>query len=214
MSEITLKQFYGRVKKNYDSLSRYYDLLSGKAEAGIVNEALNLFLPQVSGRILDIGCATGSALLEMQKNSQDEPVNIGLDISFEMCRKAMQKVGRGIVCSNAFKLPFKTQIFNAISMSFTLELFPEKFLPFILKECKRVLASTGRVLIISMAYDEYAGKFYRAYCWAHRKFPGVIDCRPIRAQHILANNGFRVLENRKKDLCGLPVSIVLAKIRG
>jgi demethylmenaquinone methyltransferase/2-methoxy-6-polyprenyl-1,4-benzoquinol methylase len=211
MTEIKPGNFSRRVKENYDGLSRYYDFLSGKAEAGIVKEAFNLILPEAAGNILDIGCGTGSALLEMQKTMRGHAAGIGVDISFQMCRKALRKTGTGIIYGSAFELPFKPDAFRGILMTFTLELFPEEFLPMILKECRRVLVSGGRMLVVSMARDDRAGWVYRAYCWAHQRFPHIIDCRPISAQHILRDNGYCVTEYRKKDLYGLPVEIILAE---
>jgi ubiquinone/menaquinone biosynthesis C-methylase UbiE len=72
----------------------------------------------------------------------------GIDISDQICLVARKKIMKEnlpdrliLVCGNAVFLPFKSGFFNAIFMSFTLELFDTQEIPVVLQECKRVINS-------------------------------------------------------------------------
>lgn len=212
------QKFSGQVKRNYDLLSRFYDLLSGKAEQRIVHDSLEILLPVFNGSILDIGCGTGSTLLDLKKELPHDSFISGLDISLGMCQKALRKIGNNkekgwsnICCGNALYIPYKPNSFDFILMSFTLELFPVDLYEMLMKECRRILKPHGKILLVCMAHDHQGKWIYRLYCWAHEKFSRVIDCKPVDAGLILLHNGFNVIETEKRDIYGLPVSITLAE---
>ena len=48
------------------------------------------------------------------------------------------------------------------------------------------------------------------YEWGHRRFPNLLDCRPIYVVKALQNTGFRILNANRTSLFGLPVENVLA----
>lgn len=48
------------------------------------------------------------------------------------------------------------------------------------------------------------------YRWAHRRFPGFIDCRFIDARAHLVEAGFTIARTVHVSIWGLPVDIVMA----
>ena len=212
-----LNTFSAQVQKNYDSLSCFYDVLSGRAERRIVQKTLALFDPAPNSRFLDIGCGTGNALLQMKREFLPSLFIYGMDISMGMCLQAQRKLLRSmekkavpLCCGNALRAPFTDRYFDGILLSFTFELFPERLFTTLLSECRRMLKTNGKLLLVSMASGQNAGLIYRLYLWAHREYPQWIDCRPVDAARILADNGFRVTERKTYNLFGLPVDSLLA----
>jgi ubiquinone/menaquinone biosynthesis C-methylase UbiE len=217
MTNRETNDFIQQVRQNYDALSASYDYFSGSAESRIVLKGLELLKPAPHSRLLDIGCGTGNALVAMKKRFSYACGIYGLDISLGMCLQARRKLHRAfsdnippLGCGNALALPFPAGCFNAILMSFTFELFPQTLFTPLLRECRRVLRPNGKLLVVSMARAQEPSLIYRMYLWAHRKYPRLIDCRPLDAAEILAENGFEPVSTETHNLFGLPVNTIMA----
>jgi demethylmenaquinone methyltransferase/2-methoxy-6-polyprenyl-1,4-benzoquinol methylase len=203
-------KYFRQVQQNYDRLSSFYDLLSGKAELAIFRRAIDLLRPRKIESLLDIGCGTGKGLFEFRKSKSNVTLLAGIDISFEMCRKASIKDNE-ITTANGLGLPFKSSAFEAMVYSFSLEIIPEDFIRTALDECLRVLKPGGVACIISMSDMPNKSLVSDLYSWAHKTFPKVVDCRPISVFQLLDENRFMIIEKEIRNLFGLPVEIVLAE---
>ena len=95
-------------------------------------------------------------------------------------------------------------------MSFTLELFEEADIPRVLAEVGRVLRPGGRLGVVSLASREPATPITEVYEWLHRHFPHFIDCRPIAAEALIQDAGFRIEKTLDMSIWGLPVVSVTA----
>lgn len=203
-----------RVRANYDRLSRWYDWLAGSSERAFGLAGLAQLNPQPGERILEIGPGTGAMLAELARRVAPTGAAIGVDLSAGMCRVAQTRLaGRAaVVCGDAMRLPCAAGAFDAIFMSFTLELFDNAEMRRVLDECRRVLRSDGRLGVVALAETDRPGPMARLYAWAHRRFPAIIDCRPIPVATLLAANGFQVTQISRGSLWGLPTEIVLADL--
>src|ERR1035438_6155827 len=64
------------------------------------------------------------------------------------------------------------------------------------RQCRRVLKTGGRIVVVGMSKEGEHGLVYEAYEWTHRHFPNFVDCRPIMVSHVLAAAGFQVTEKQ------------------
>ncbi len=128
---------------NYDRMSRWYDWFSG-SEKRFTEAGLRLLDPRPGERTLEIGCGTGHALNWLSAAGANI---VGLDLSAGMLARARRAgirswTQRVALCQgDAVHLPFKSNLFNAVFLSFTLELFPENEISLVLAECQRILGN-------------------------------------------------------------------------
>ncbi|MBE0410509.1 MAG: methyltransferase domain-containing protein [Anaerolineales bacterium] len=220
------ERFSGRERKirsqnYYDRFSRYYDLLAEPSEKSLRNAALKKINLKPGESFLDIGSGTGQALINMAQSLQPKAYNFGLDISEGMNQVAKGKLNETnllerifLVTGDAVNLPFQQSVFNAILMSFTLELFPTYEITRVLKECKRVLRYEAKICVVGLNQVENPGLAVRIYEYLHRQFSHLIDCRPIDISNSLQVAGFEVTDISRRQLWGLPVAIVVGVHKG
>lgn len=202
-------------RASYDHLSPWYDLIGGWAEKKHVQVGLQVLRARKGERILEIGIGTGHALLGLAGLLGGSGRAYGIDLSSGMLGAARARLGRAgemgqiVLCQgDGAWLPFEAGCFDAVFMSFTLELFTAREIPEVLGECRRVLRRAGRICVVALSKKE--AWMVRLYEAAHARLPNVVDCRPIVVQQIIEGAGFRVLEARGASLWGLPVETVLA----
>lgn len=101
----------------------------------------------------------------------------GIDISpgmLEITKKRLDRAGLvervELCCGDAIKLPYEDNKFDAVFMSFTLELFDAPEIPKVLDEIKRVLKPNGRLSVVSMSKENGESKLLKLYEWFHEKF--------------------------------------------
>jgi demethylmenaquinone methyltransferase/2-methoxy-6-polyprenyl-1,4-benzoquinol methylase len=193
-------------RQNYDRLSRWYDWFAG-SEKRFTEAGLRLLDVQPDERVLEIGPGTGHGLVQLAESGARA---CGLDLSAGMLARAqwaVTKSGREAqFCQgDALTLPFPARSFDAIFLSFTLELFRDAEIPSVLRECQRVLRQEGRIGVVALAKEETGA--VRLYEWFHRCWPQVVDCCPIRVHAVLIAAGFEVREAWRMVMWGLPVEI-------
>lgn len=205
---------------HYDRLSRWYDLLAGPWEARPRAIGLNLLALREGERVLEVGCGTGHALHELALSVGETGRAVGLDLSAGMCAVARSRIERHgesgrvrLARGDARSLPLPDRSLEAVFISNTLELFDGAGMARVLGECRRVLAPGGRLCVVAMAKEANPGWMSRAYEWCHARWPGIVDCRPIEVCLAVDQAGFTVAHATTVGMAGLPVEIVLAKLR-
>jgi len=204
-------------KGNYDRLSKYYDLFA-RFERKYREAGLRKLDARGGEMVLEIGFGTGHCILALAQAVGDRGRVYGIDISEGMCNVAQARVNKAglsqkvnLHCGDATRLPFEADIFDAIFMSFALELFDAPEIPTVLGECQRVLRNGGRICVVAMSQGSKHTNMLGLYEFFHKRFPKYVDCRPIFASKTLEKTGFRIQDAVEMSMWGLPVEIVLAK---
>ena len=202
-------------RRNYDRLSRWYDLFTS-SERRFTEIGLQRLDIRAGESVLEIGFGTGHALVELAGLVGETGQVYGIDISERMLQVAQRHIHRAglaerveLRLGDAAHLPFEDSTFDALFISFTLELFGTSEIPLMLGECQRVLRQGGRIGLVAMA--EGSGLAVRLYKWGHRHWPSLLDCRPIQASMLVTESGFQDVEMTVESTWGLPVQIVTAR---
>jgi ubiquinone/menaquinone biosynthesis C-methylase UbiE len=200
----------------YDRLSKWYDLLAGSSEKKFADIGLQKLDVKAGEKILEIGFGTGGGLVSLVGLAGRTGKVYGVDLSTGMFRVAQGKLKKnGILsrvelqCADAVHLPYPDNFFDAVFMSFVLELFDTPELPLVLQECKRVLQSNGRIGVVALSKQKRLS--VRMYEWFHMRFPAYVDCRPIFARKTIEQAGFQIMDTTEMLMWGLPVDIIVAQ---
>jgi demethylmenaquinone methyltransferase/2-methoxy-6-polyprenyl-1,4-benzoquinol methylase len=211
-------QQQARARRSYDRLSHVYSMLSDSSEKRFVRDAIEgLLRPEEGEAILEPGFGTGQALLALATGVGETGRVEGIDISHGMLDQARHRLehhglaGRvHLQVGSATELPYDDGTFDAVFMSFTLELFADDQMPVVLAECARVLKPTGRICVACMSDHGGNAAMEKLYEWSHEHFPSFVDCRPIDAPGSLEAAGYAVTTVRPLAMWGLAVDLVLA----
>ncbi len=203
-------------RKTYNIISKYYDYTEGLFEKKHINKAIENLGIMKGDTVLEIGFGTGNALIKIAEYVGLKGLVHGIDISSKMTALANRKIKKknlseriNLICSDAEKLPYKSNHFNVVFLSFTLELFDTPDIPELLREIKRVLKHSGRLGVLSLSKDNHDSLFSKLYEWAHRKYPKYIDCRPIYVSNAIEKAGFKILYRKKDKIYCAPVETVI-----
>lgn len=197
----------------YDQLSPWYDLLVDPFESTGRETGVTQLSPQRGDLVLDIGCGTGSALVDLAEAVGPAGSAIGIDLSAAMCRRTQQRIAdqalrqTAVVHGDARSLPFADDSFDAAFASFVLELFDTSDLVPVAQEWRRILKSDGSLVVVALSRRS-TGPAVRAYEWFHHRFPTRLDCRPIHVTNTLRMSGFNLDDRIEQSIAGLPIDIV------
>lgn len=202
-----------QAQRYYDRLSRIYDWLTA-SEQTLIIKGVDALAPQPGETILEVGCGTGTGLVEIDRRMQAKGQVIGLDLSFKMLKKSKDRMAAAherclLVESDAGLIPLPSSSIDAAYCAFTLELFSHQDMVTTLNEIRRALVPEGRIVVVSLSREPH-NLMTRLYELGHRLFPVALDCRPIPTEAILREAGFNLTSSHKFMNWGLPVDIILA----
>ena len=208
------------IKESYEKISKVYAIVEAVVERKLRKKALKLLAIQEGEMVLEIGFGTGFALCELAKSIGKTGKAYGIDVTpqmVEITRKRLQKEGltdrAELYVEDARSMPFEEDLFDAVYMASTLELFDTPDIPKVLREIKRVLKASGRLGVVSMSRKGYENLLsLRLYEWLHKKIPKYVSCRPIYLEDSLREAGYQIVKAEEFMLAKLvPEKIVLAK---
>ena len=215
-SEITrVPRSKDSARDTYDRISKWYDLLAGSSERKFTQVGLQKLDVKTGEKVLEIGFGTGHSLLALARRVGTTGKVYGVDLSegmFQVASNRLSKNGMSnrveLQCGEATHLPFPDQFFDAVFMSFVLELFDTPELPLVMRECQRVLNQAGRICIVALSKKKKPA--VRLYEWFHMQFPAYVDCRPIFTRQTVEEAGFGVTDMTEMVMWGLPVDVIIA----
>jgi len=200
----------------YNKISQVYDLLADRSEDPIRQAGLKILNAGRGEKVLEIGSGTGHCLVALARAVGATGKVYGLDLSDGMLGLARENLRQGglddqveLTCGDAARIPFASDIVDAIFMSFTLELFDTPEIPQVLAECQRVLRPGGRIVVAGMSKEGEGAVMRHVFEWTHEHFPNFMDCRPIFVRRELETAGFRINSVVQRTMW-VPVEIVLA----
>lgn len=202
-------------RKFYDRIAHVYDALADSSEHHAREEGLRLLAVQPGERVLEIGFGTGHTLVTLAETVGADGTVAGVDISQGMCDVAAKRLAEAgfeenvrLEVAEVPPLPFEDNAFNAVTCSFTLELFPLDVIPSVVDEVKRVLIPGGRFGAVSMAVTPDGGKdsvLEKTYKWMHHHFPHIVDCQPIDAAKFFEDGGLEITAREDIVMWTMPV---------
>ena len=210
------------IRKSYGTLSKFYGLLEGKFEKRLRQRGLELLAVKEGEAVLEIGIGTGFSLREIARSVGTAGKAYGIDATPEMLKRADQRLRKAglrervaLAKGDARAMPYHDNMFDAVYMTATLELFDTPDIPGVLGEIKRVLKPGGRLVVASLSKDGRENFwFVSLYEWLHRKFPGYASCRPIYVEQAIKDTGFDIARSEEFMIMKLvPMRLVLARPR-
>jgi ubiquinone/menaquinone biosynthesis C-methylase UbiE len=205
-------------RTSYNKLSRWYDLMAGGYESKYSMQGIKLLNPQPGDSILEVGFGTGHSFDTLVQSVGESGAVYGIELSEGMiCQARSRSKSQGIdrsvniVQGDAMDLPFKQAVFDGIFISFTLEIFGDDEIQNVLERCKRCLRSDGQLCVVSMSKQGGNRVMQKAYEWSHRKFPKMVDCRPIQLSGAIKEAGLLVKKEEIFSLAGIGCEVVLAR---
>ncbi|OVE85753.1 class I SAM-dependent methyltransferase [Natronolimnobius baerhuensis] len=197
----------------YNALSPYYDVLVDPFQGRLRRRGIEWFGVSPDDRVLDIGCGTGRGIATLQNAVASDGHVIGIDVAEQMCQLAQDRLDdedpSAVVCGDALSLPFDADSFDAVLVSFALELFDDDHRTAVLAEIHRVLRPSGRICVISptTAASDIVSLLYTRL---NDAFPTLVDSRPLDVSAVLTTAGFGVVQTRIEWAVIVPVEVVVA----
>jgi ubiquinone/menaquinone biosynthesis C-methylase UbiE len=204
-----------KTRQWYDRLSRWYDWVSSPWEGPFRRAGLQALNLQAGEMALELGPGTGHGLLALSRAAGPSGWACGLDLSPGMLAVAAERLqsqgfSAPLLVGDAACLPFAQESFQAIFASFVIELFDDREIPQLLSGCRAVLRPGGRLCAVSLSANGRSLLMRRLYQKAQRRFPRLIDCRPIHLAQAMEQAGFEVRSVSRHASLDLPVEIVVA----
>lgn len=201
----------------YNRISRLYDVSEGMFERKYIRMGLRKLSVGAGDIILEIGIGTGQSIVECAGLVDSSGKVYGVDISEGMLKVTRRKLRKAdllgrveLLNTDAIHLPFTDGFFDAVFMSFTLELFDTPEISKMLSECHRVLKKEGRIGVVSLSKKNET-VLSRMYEWLHEVFPRMLDCRPIFVEDALNEAGFTTQDAALISMWGLPIEMIVGK---
>jgi ubiquinone/menaquinone biosynthesis C-methylase UbiE len=206
-----------QARATYDRIAAVYDLAENPFEYHARRHGLRLLAARPGERVLEIGPGTGHGLVALARSVGPAGQVAGVDLSAGMLRRSRRRAARAgylgrihLIEGDAHQLPLRAGVFDAVFMTFVLELIDTPQIPPLLEECRRALCPGGRLAVVSLQLTQPAPLMTRLYLAARRHLPSLLDCRPIPVPDLLTASGWHLQALQRLSLSGLPAAAAVA----
>ncbi|SFS99567.1 class I SAM-dependent methyltransferase [Halostagnicola kamekurae] len=198
----------------YNTLSRYYDTLIDPFQGPLRRRGIDSLRVAPDDHVLAVGCGTGREIATLQNAVESRGRVVGIDVAEQMCHLAQDRLDEAdafaVICGDALALPFDSDRFDVVLVSFTLELFEADHRATVLEEIRRVLEPGGRICVISPSATA-SSIISPLYTRLNEAFPRLVDSRPFDVSAVLAEAGFEILQTQVEWALVVPVELVVAR---
>lgn len=159
---LSLENPIDQARSEFDAWSQSYDRsLLQRFFFGPSHRLMLQQLAMTDKRILDVGCGTGR-WAELVANHLPYSEVWGLDLSEKMLEhaalRAQQYPGRmHFAQGDSQQLPYESEMFDLVTCSHSFHHYPDQLK--VVKEMRRVLKPSGRVILVDGCRDTYWGWF-------------------------------------------------------
>lgn len=209
-----------QVKRVYNHRSWIYSKTAAPREWTYHLMALDQAGIRPDEKVLEVAVGPGLTFLELARRAGKDTMLYGIDISTSMLQLTERRLrSHGfsqfqLKEGSARQLPFEEKSFDVLYNGYMLDLIPEKDMPGILAEFKRVLKPGGRMVLLNMSKpdDQVATLWEKVYQFLP---PTLVlymmgGCRPVLMEQPARNAGF--IQVQRTFIGGkAPSEIILAK---
>jgi ubiquinone/menaquinone biosynthesis C-methylase UbiE len=196
----------------YDLIGKRYDWFGGY-DAKAKSRAFDLLDVAPGQSLLEVGVGTGKEHARIHSAILPGGISFGIDISMVMLSLTHQKNITPLCQADARNIPFVTNCFDRVYISYVLDLVPFADIPGILAEVQRVLKPGGRIVIVALT--EGITPSSRALVAAWKALYSVspitcAGCRPLQLSSLVEKAGFSHVSREVIVQMAVPSEIVVA----
>lgn len=131
----------------YSFISKFYDSVFDSLNASLRVRSRQLIEPLEGMKVLDVGCGTGTNLLDYQQAGCDV---YGIDMSPSMMEIAREKLGDKVNLhqGDASQMPYEDNFFDLVTSTLMLHELRPSVRDAIVKEMIRTVKAEGHILLI------------------------------------------------------------------
>mgnify|MGYP000004362935 CR=1 FL=1 len=215
-SELTLdaKISQNQVGHLYDRIAPVYDIWAGLTESKARNRALELVDVKDGEDVLEVAVGTGVAFYEIAVRNPNG-TNTGIDLSNGMLSKAKKRLqslphrNYHLNIGTAFELEMADDSVDTLVNQYMFDLLPFEVFEKILREFKRVLRPSGKMVLVNMTEaEQFMGRIYdRIYRISPRLMGG---CRAVKLSGLIEKQGFKIDKREYHQQMLFPSEVILA----
>jgi ubiquinone/menaquinone biosynthesis C-methylase UbiE len=199
----------------YSRLAPVYELWARLAESSPRRRVLELAAPRPGEEVLEVAVGTGVQLVELARANPGGRT-VGVEIADGMLAQARRRLRAAgldeveLIQASALELPFPDESFDLLVNGYMLDLLPKDDIPRALAEFKRVLRSSGRLVLSNMTKGERHS--HRFWDWLYAR--GIVltaNCRGVLAAPVLHELGFAQVGREYLVQMLFPTEVVTAR---
>jgi ubiquinone/menaquinone biosynthesis C-methylase UbiE len=201
----TAQRIYDFIGKRYDWFSSY--------DAHAKARAFELLGVTHGQYLLEVGVGTGKEQSRIQAAILPGGISFGIDISRVMLTLSRQKSETPLCQADARNIPFVSECFDRVFISYVLDLLPIADIPDILASLQRVLKPGGRIVIIALTEGISRSSRMLVAVWkAVYKISPITcaGCRPLQLSRLVEKAGLIHVRREVVVQLAVPSEIVVA----